>query len=387
MGNATKFRTSSSCPPWPDERGRALLGVIAAVTLAHVSILYPLWSESSSYRTQIAEQANPVVEATVLPVLTQTIAPPLAQKTQTHSSPKPATATSSPTLSGDAGAEAAQAQEQSFSTSLSATDPSLSPLPEAASSDLADAPVQQNSPAPQSGQLSAERGAESPAQPVASTPEEAPVIPAYPTVTRLEYEVTGASKGLRYNAQATMDWRFDSNQYSIEMTLRAFLLGKRTQRSEGQVTSSGLQPSSFVDKARRERRLLFDWPQGVAKAEGPSVPIPTGTQDRLSTFFQLASLLASHKNQMPLTLGMQWDIPVMGWSGVEMWTFRAQGTSEIELPFGRLDAVQVSRILRAGNKDDQSVDVWYAPSLNFMPVRIRITQENGDIVDQRLSGM
>ena len=33
---------------------------------------------------------------------------------------------------------------------------------------------------------------------------------------------------------------------------------------------------------------------------------------------------------------------------------------------------------------DQQVEAWLAPSLGYLPVRVRITLPNGDFVDQRL---
>jgi len=33
---------------------------------------------------------------------------------------------------------------------------------------------------------------------------------------------------------------------------------------------------------------------------------------------------------------------------------------------------------------DQKVEVWYAPSMGWLPVRNRVTDANGDFVDQQL---
>ena len=33
---------------------------------------------------------------------------------------------------------------------------------------------------------------------------------------------------------------------------------------------------------------------------------------------------------------------------------------------------------------DQKVEIWFAPSLGYLPVRNRITQPNGDFIDQQL---
>jgi len=34
---------------------------------------------------------------------------------------------------------------------------------------------------------------------------------------------------------------------------------------------------------------------------------------------------------------------------------------------------------------DQKVEIWFAPSLGYLPVRSRITQQNGDFIDQQLT--
>ena len=44
------------------------------------------------------------------------------------------------------------------------------------------------------------------------------------------------------------------------------------------------------------------------------------------------------------------------------------------------------KLARQPRRDyDQKVELWYAPALGYLPVRSRITQANGDFVDQQLS--
>ena len=43
------------------------------------------------------------------------------------------------------------------------------------------------------------------------------------------------------------------------------------------------------------------------------------------------------------------------------------------------------KLSRAPRREfDTRVELWYAPSMNYLPVRIRVTQANGDFVDQEL---
>jgi hypothetical protein len=54
----------------------------------------------------------------------------------------------------------------------------------------------------------------------------------------------------------------------------------------------------------------------------------------------------------------------------------------LNLPYGDLPSV---KLLRTPRRDfDQRIELWLAPSLGYLPVRLRITNANGDFVDQLL---
>jgi len=53
------------------------------------------------------------------------------------------------------------------------------------------------------------------------------------------------------------------------------------------------------------------------------------------------------------------------------------------LPYGVVKAIKLSRDPR--QEFDQRVEVWFAPTLSYWPVRIKITQNSGDYIDQQLS--
>ena len=65
----------------------------------------------------------------------------------------------------------------------------------------------------------------------------------------------------------------------------------------------------------------------------------------------------------------------------EMWSFKVEGTEQVSLPLGDLQALRLRRLPR--REFDQLIDLWFAPSLSFLPVRIRLQQANGDVADQR----
>src|SRR5690606_29026212 len=104
-----------------------------------------------------------------------------------------------------------------------------------------------------------------------------------------------------------------------------------------------------------------------------------GAQDRLSLFLQLGGLLRAQPRQTGDVLSFQ----VAGVGDAEIWRFELGALETLELPAGRIEARPLRRAARQAH--DTTVEVWLAPSLNHLPVRLRITQDNGDVADQRLA--
>jgi hypothetical protein len=99
-------------------------------------------------------------------------------------------------------------------------------------------------------------------------------------------------------------------------------------------------------------------------------------------FFQLAGLLAGQPGGFPA--GSKIPIYTVGPREADMWAFTVESEEALTLPMGELRALRLSRDPK--REFDQKVEAWFAPSLAYWPVRIKITQSNGDFVDQQLSG-
>ena len=206
-------------------------------------------------------------------------------------------------------------------------------------------------------------------------------VPA-PASIRLGYELTGQIRGLRYSADAVLDWRQDGRDYQAQMDVSAFLIGSRSQTSTGRISARGLQPGRFVDRSRRDRITEFDHEGGLVRtpASDHGLAMPDGIQDRLSVFVQIAIELSALSQ--PPGPGDRWTLPVAASREIERWTFDWQGVEVLELPAGRLLTWHLARQpLSAG---ETRIDIWLAPELGLMPARLRLLQENGDSMDQRL---
>ena len=229
-----------------------------------------------------------------------------------------------------------------------------------------------------------------PAEPLpavaAAQPEPAKVPPALsiPSSVRLKYKLTGLSRGLNYHANGELNWLREANRYESSMVVSAFLLGSRSMTSVGEVTADGLAPKRFGDKARNELAVHFDADKGkiTFSANRPELPWQRGAQDRLSVFFQLAGLLGGQADGVPT--GTRIALYTVGPRDAETWTFIVENMDNLSLPMGEIKALRLTR--EPKREFDQKIETWFAPSMSYWPVRIKITQSNGDFVDQQLSG-
>ena len=204
-----------------------------------------------------------------------------------------------------------------------------------------------------------------------------------PGSVRLTYEMTGLSGGFTYHATGVMTWLQDGSRYDANMVVSAFLIGSRSLSSVGDITADGLAPKRFADKFRNELAAHFQADKGkiTFSANTPDAPWKRGAQDRLSVFFQLASLLAGQPDSFPL--GTKIPIYTAGQKDADTWTFSVTGREELNLPQGSVTAIKLTRDPRQAF--DQRVEAWFAPSLAYWPVRIKVTQQSGDYIDQQLS--
>ena len=204
-----------------------------------------------------------------------------------------------------------------------------------------------------------------------------------PASVNLQFKVTGSSKGLNYFANAQLAWLNSGSHYDAAMKVSAFLIGSRSMTSVGLIKSSGLAPTRFADKFKSEMAAHFEGDKGkiTFSANSPDAPWIEGAQDRVSVFIQLGGMLAGNPNDFPI--GSSIAIYTAGPRDADVWTFKVEAEEKLQLPAGDMTTLRLTRTPR--REYDQKIEIWYAPSLGYLPVRNRITQSNGDFVDQQLT--
>ena len=202
-----------------------------------------------------------------------------------------------------------------------------------------------------------------------------------PPPARLKYAIKGEVKGFPYHVNGDLQWAQDGKTYDARMEISHVLLGSRVQTSTGQLTSHGLEPTRFGDKVRSEVAAHFDYEKNKVtfSANTPDVPLLAGAQDQLSVFMQLAAMFGADPRGFPQ--GSTLPFQAVGPRSAESWVFTVGATETLQMPGGDVAAMRLWR--DPSGEYDPKVEVWLAADVGFLPVRIRLTQPNGDYVDQQ----
>jgi hypothetical protein len=160
----------------------------------------------------------------------------------------------------------------------------------------------------------------------------------------------------------------------------------RRVSSEGELGESGLTPRRFEAEQRvpfRVRRWAMSFePDRVRLPEGREAPATPGVQDEASMFVQLTWLFTTQPQR--LQVGRTIEMPLALPRRVEMWQYDVVGEEVLQMPFAEVPTVHVKprRIAKPGG--DLTAEMWFAPGLQYLPVRILIHQDADTFVDLQL---
>ena len=177
-------------------------------------------------------------------------------------------------------------------------------------------------------------------------------------------------------------WLQDGSQYDLRLAWNFLFKTWRSQHSSGRIGPTGIEPLRFSDTRRTETVSLFDRDQGRVLFSGgvPSEMLLAGAQDRLSVVLQLGALLAGNTVHYPP--GAVIAVQTVGTQDAEIWTFNVEGEEDVGVPAGEFKARKLTRNPR--KPGDDRIELWLAPVLGWLPVRMRQTQPSGDFIDLQL---
>lgn len=155
-----------------------------------------------------------------------------------------------------------------------------------------------------------------------------------------------------------------------------FISGMLLQRSEGLVTEYGLQPHSFLyqyGKRNKTQQAILDWEQGRITLEtdkgSKSSRLPAGTQDLMSFMYQFMYVPPLGEMLLNITNGKR----------LKAYSYSFVGEEDLSTKMGVVRAMHIENINDDG---DEKTELWLALEYNYLPVKIRKTEEDGSVIEQ-----
>jgi hypothetical protein len=256
------------------------------------------------------------------------------------------------------------------------------PAPEPAAPPVATAPTGTTAEATGSGTEGTGSGSQAgPAAPAA--PEGPPAAPAEvikyapPPSATLHYNsyVNGVQ-----NPDSQIRWEQDGQHYRLAVETR-ILWFRFSFQSTGTLGPQGLQPDRYEENRKKKvDTTTFDRAAGtVVFSRGGQAPLPASAQDRFSIFLQLVTLARGNPQRYNAP-GVTENFMVADTTSVEPMLVQYVGEEQIETGQGFVRTKHFVRLQRRAS-DRRRVEVWLAPSLGWMPARLRQTEPDGTQID------
>ena len=209
----------------------------------------------------------------------------------------------------------------------------------------------------------------------------------WPPSTRLTYSLTGYYRG-PVEGGAAVQWMRQGQRYQVHLDVfigPSFApLLQRRMTSDGEVTDQGLRPLQYEEQtqvsffAPRRVSVRFE-PQRVVLAGGKEVATLPGIQDTASQFVQMTWLFTTQPQR--LSVGQMVEVPLALPRRVDRWIYDITAEEPIKTPAGSIPTFYVKPRRENQSSNDLAVEAWFAPSLQYLPVRIRIRQDEDTWVD------
>jgi hypothetical protein len=229
-------------------------------------------------------------------------------------------------------------------------------------------------------------------EPVAVAASAASAVPfEWPPSTRLTYKLVGNYRG-EIHGSARVQWVRVRSRYQVQLDIVVGLpfapLMARNMTSDGELGAEGLTPHRYDEATKlpfqspRRVTMLFT-PESVTLANGAAHPAWPGVQDTASQFVQLTWLFTTRPDQ--LRVGNSITLPLALPRRVDEWTYDVVAEERLYTPVGELDTFHLKpRRESQRPRGELSAEMWFAPSLQYLPVRIRIQQDADTFVDLML---
>jgi hypothetical protein len=152
------------------------------------------------------------------------------------------------------------------------------------------------------------------------------------------------------------------------------------------LTPDGIAPQRYDEETKlilgdARRASVFFLGKEVQLASGAREPVMRGGQDSASQFVQLTWLFLTGRE--PLQAGRVVQFPLVLPRRQYAWQYEVLGEETLDTPMGPVTSWHI-RPARAPSGGDLVAEVWLAPSLQYLPVRLVIRQDADTYIDLML---
>jgi hypothetical protein len=207
----------------------------------------------------------------------------------------------------------------------------------------------------------------------------APNYDSWPADTRLNYQLGGNYLG-ELHGDAHVQWLRQGERYESRVDINITLIASVTQTSQGEVTAQGLSPRAYEEIVRGRPRSVRLEADAVVLNDGRRVPRPERVQDTSSQFVELSHRFATGEDV--LAVGRSVSLWMARPGGVDLWTYDIVERETLQLPqLGAVEAFHLKPHQLLNPRGNINAEIWYAPSLQYLPVRIKVTFGGSTYVD------
>lgn len=211
------------------------------------------------------------------------------------------------------------------------------------------------------------------------TAEATPVPETWPPDTRVSYALTGNYRG-PLQGSARVQWQREPGRYQVRVDLRLALIFGATMISQGEVSEAGLQPQAYEEQFLGSVRRLALQDGWIKFNDASQKPAPVGVQDTASQLVELSQRFASGRT--PLKVGTPVQIWLARPQGLALWTYDVVAEELLATPgLGPVAALHLVPRPIANPTGVITAELWFAPSLRYLPVRIRVALGAGNFID------
>ncbi|MFM0519324.1 DUF3108 domain-containing protein [Caballeronia jiangsuensis] len=180
------------------------------------------------------------------------------------------------------------------------------------------------------------------------------------------------------NQTGTIHWINDSQHYEMVVSIPLPFVGPYVYSSKGHIDGFGIAPEQYSEqRGRRAADIAIfnrETKQIVYTKTPQSQPLADGGQDRFSVVMQLASLVRGAPDKYKPGVTRQFSVADN--DSNEVWPIETVGDETVQARGGFTTARHFTRLPRKEG-DRRKLDIWLAPSIGWLPVRILQTEPNG----------